>query len=343
MLLSDFYFDLPSDLIARFPLVKRSESRLLCLDGKTGNILHRCFKDILELIQPGDLLIFNNTKVIPARLLGKKNTGGKVEILIERLLDSQSALAQIKASKSVRIGDDIILTPDERMTIKAKKNHFYEIFYPGKKPLLSLIESRGEVPLPPYMHRQATEFDRERYQTIYAKEKGSVAAPTAGFHFDEEIFQVLQEKKVQMDYLTLHIGAGTFMPVRVDNVKDHKMHAEFVTVPDSVCQRIQNAKACGQRVIAVGTTTLRALESASISGETKPYHSDTDIFIYPGFKFNCVDVLITNLHLPSSTLLMLVCAFAGQTNVLKAYNEAINQAYRFYSYGDAMWIESRLG
>jgi len=342
MQISDFNFELPSELIARFPLAKRSASRLLCLGKKERELIHRQFNEIVDLIEEGDLLVFNDTKVIPARLLGRKSTGGQVEVLVERILDDQRILAQIRASKTPRLGDYLLFSQFIMFEVVDRKNQFYELRYPGKQhSVLELIESIGQIPLPPYMNRVPDESDKERYQTIYAKHKGSVAAPTAGFHFDEELLQKLCDKKVEMAYLTLHIGAGTFAPVRVDNIHEHKMHPEYLDVPKALCQKIESAKARGKRVIAVGTTSMRALETACQSGEIAPYRGETSIFIYPGYQFRCVDALITNLHLPRSTLLMLVCAFGGYENVMHAYHDAVKFSYRFYSYGDAMWVEKK--
>lgn len=340
MQLSDFNFDLPTELIARFPLARRSASRLLCLSQEARSIAHKQFNEIIDLIEEEDLLVFNDTKVIPARLLGRKSTGGQVEVLVERILDEQRILAQVKASKAPRIGDYLLFSQFIILEVIDRKNQFYELRYPDKQhSILELIEYIGQIPLPPYMNRDPVEFDRERYQTIYAKHKGSVAAPTAGFHFDEELLQKLQDKKVEMGYLTLHIGAGTFAPVRVDNIHEHTMHPEYLDVPLDLCQKIQSTKARGKRVIAVGTTSMRALETACQSGEIAPYRGETSIFIYPGYQFRCVDALITNLHLPRSTLLMLVCAFGGYDQVMQAYHDAVKFSYRFYSYGDAMWVE----
>ena len=342
MQLSDFHFDLPPELIARYPLAERSASRFLCLDAANGGMVHRQFHEVFHLIEEGDLLVFNDTKVIPARLFGKKTTGGLVEVLVERILSSQRVLAQVRASKSPRIGDSLIFSETISLQVVGRQEQFYELAYhDSNRTLLEVIEAIGQIPLPPYMHRLPEESDVERYQTVYAKHKGSVAAPTAGFHFDEVLLQQLRDKNVDMGYLTLHIGAGTFAPVRVENIKEHKMHAEYLEISAALCEQINAAKARGKRVIAVGTTSLRALETASRDGEIKPYDGETNIFIYPGYHFRCADALITNLHLPSSTLLMLVCAFGGYEQVMKAYQEAVQQSYRFYSYGDAMWMERK--
>lgn len=333
MHLDDFDYDLPPALIARFPLPERSQSRLLCVDA------HRQFKDVIDLINPGDLLIFNDTKVIPARLLGHKKTGGQVEVLVERLLDNNELLVMMKVSKPPRPGDMLLFANETHLQVIGRKDAFYILkLMDEHRSLLDVIEEIGQIPLPPYFHRAPDERDKERYQTVYAKHKGSAAAPTAGLHFDETLLAQLREKKVNLGYLTLHIGAGTFSPVRVENIKEHKMHGEYVVITPALCQQIAETKARGQRVIAVGTTSLRALESACQDGEVKPYTGDTHIFIYPGHTFHSVDALITNLHLPKSTLLMLVCAFGGHEAVMRAYREAVLESYRFYSYGDAMWV-----
>ncbi len=340
MQLADFDFDLPPELIARYPMPQRSSSRLLTLDSATGNISHGYFYELIDHIEPGDLLVFNNTRVIPARLHGKKATGGLVELLVERILDEARILAQLRVSKPPRMGDIIYLSMDIQLEVIGRYNQFYELRYQNReRSILDVIEMIGQIPLPPYMQRVPDESDKERYQTIYAEEKGSVAAPTAGFHFDEALMDKLRAKQVETAFLTLHIGAGTFSPVRTDNIREHKMHAEFLEVSNEVCAKIMRAKSLGKRVIAVGTTSLRALETASQSGTIAPYRGETSIFIYPGYQFRCVDALVTNLHLPKSTLLMLVSAFAGHAEVMRAYRIAVQEGYRFYSYGDAMWLE----
>ena len=339
MQLADFHYDLPAEYIARYPLRQRSASRLLCLERAFKTVSHREFTAITELLSPKDLLIFNDTKVMPARLFGSKKTGGRVEILVERILDPQRLIAQVRASKSPRIGEDIFLE-NFRFKILAKNNQFYELqSQDTEKTVREIIENFGQIPLPPYFQRSPEKEDLQRYQTVYAAHQGSVAAPTAGLHFDHELLQSLRDKKIEMAYLTLHIGAGTFLPVRTQDIREHKMHAEYFEISEQVCQQVQATKIRGGRVVAVGTTSLRALETASQSGSIKPYSGDTSIFIYPGYQFNCVDALITNLHLPASTLLMLVCAFGGYENVMYAYQQAIQNQYRFYSYGDAMWME----
>ncbi len=336
---NDFYFPLPVNQIARYPLKKRSASRLLSLNRETGLIKHQLFINILDGVVHGDLLVFNDTRVIPARLLGKKKTGGAIEVLVERVLDAKRMLAQVRVSKPPKVGDALFFAGGVVLQVVRREAQFYELNYDqDKRHLLEVIESIGQIPLPPYLARQAEASDKERYQTVYAKHKGSVAAPTAGFHFDEELLQQLRDKGIDMGYLTLHIGAGTFAPVRVDDISEHQMHAEYFVVTEALREQIARTKARGKRVIAVGTTTLRALESAASSGEIKAFRGETRIFIYPGYTFRCVDALITNLHLPSSTLLMLVAAFGGHAYIMQAYREAVSEGYRFYSYGDAMWV-----
>ncbi len=340
MHLNDFYFELPPELIARYPAARRSESKLLCLSKHNNDLNHQLFRDVIDLIEEGDLLVFNDTKVIPARVFGKKSTGGKVEILVERILDSQRILAQVRVSKQPHTGDFLLFGDDIQFEVLGRQGQFYELrSNDTTRTILSIIESIGQIPLPPYMHRLPDESDKERYQTVYAKHKGSVAAPTAGFHFDHELLAALRAKNVEMGYLTLHIGAGTFAPVRVDNILEHQMHAEYLEVSEELCAQIAATKARGKRVICVGTTSMRALESASQEGTTQPFYGETRIFIYPGYTFRCVDALITNMHLPHSTLLMLVSAFGGHEKVMHAYREAVANSYHFYSYGDAMWME----
>ena len=290
MQLEDFCFDLPEALIARYPLDKRSASRLLCLNQHNNEVKHSHFHKIIDLIDEGDLLVFNDTKVIPAKLIGHKSTGGKAEVLIERIIDSQRVLAQVRVSKKLYPGDFLYFPNQIRLEVLGRCDQFYELCYQdSSQTILSIIESVGEIPLPPYMHRSAEETDKERYQTIYAKNKGSVAAPTAGFHFDEDLLGLLREKHIEMEYLTLHIGAGTFTPVRVNKIQEHKMHTEYLEVSARLCEQITKTKARGNRVIAVGTTSLRALETASQNGVTQPFQGDTNIFIYPGYQFRCVD------------------------------------------------------
>ncbi len=339
MQLTDFQYDLPDELIARFPLMQRSASRLLCLDSKTGTVVHRQFTDLLELITPGDLLVFNNSRVIAARLLGQKATGGRVEVLVERILDTKCILAQVRASKTPKPENILIFSNEIRFTVLQRHDDLFELQCEDERHVLEVIEAIGQIPIPPYFSRTPDSYDKERYQTVYAEHKGSVAAPTAGLHFDMDFLACLRNKGIEIGFVTLHVGAGTFASVRVADITQHRMHAEYIDVSAALCELIKATKARGKRVIAVGTTTARSLETASRSGFIQPFVGDTDIFIYPGYSFQCIDALITNFHLPCSTLLMLVCAFGGQEAVLTAYQKAIEERYRFFSYGDAMFIE----
>ena len=341
MQLSDFHYHLPQERIAFYPQARRSASRLLYLDGKCGLTKHFAFSDILTLLKPNDLLVFNNTKVIPARLFGQKETGGKVELLIERMLDVNAAVAQIRASKAPKAGAKIVIAAGAEVEVVGREGEFYRIS--SSENLNDLLDRHGHMPLPPYIDRNDEPFDRERYQTVYAEEPGAVAAPTAGLHFDEPLLQQIKDIGIDLAYVTLHVGAGTFQPVRVSSIEDHRMHAERVVVSPAVCDQIKATRARGGRVVAVGTTSVRCLETASLKAEElgqniSAYDGDTDIFIYPGYQFRCVDAMITNFHLPESTLLMLVSAFAGRENILQAYQAAIDNSYRFFSYGDAMFI-----
>lgn len=338
MQLSDFDFVLPEELIAPFPLAERSASRLLCLNKNTGEIAHRQFRDILSIIQPQDLLVLNNTKVISARLWGQKESGGRVEVLVERVLDDHRVLAMVRASKSPKPQTFLIFENSIRFEVLARHYDLFELRCEDERHVLEVIESIGQVPLPHYFNRAPEESDKVRYQTVYAKHKGSVAAPTAGLHFDNEILAKLTEKGVEIDCVTLHVGAGTFAPVRVDDITQHRMHKEYIEVSEALVEKIKTTKKNGGRVIAVGTTTARSLETASQSGEIKAYSGETDIFIYPGYQFKCIDALITNFHFPCSTLLMMVCALGGYENVMHAYRIAVDEKYRFFSYGDAMWV-----
>ncbi len=341
MQVKDFSFELPDELIARFPLEQRSASRLLCLDGDSGAIAHRAFSDILELLNPGDLLVFNDTRVIPARLFGEKASGGKVEVLIERVLDAGQALAHVRASRAPKPGTELLLEGAVRATVTGRRGNLFELRFDIERHLVEVLEEFGHMPLPPYMKRDDQQSDRERYQTVYNRKPGAVAAPTAGLHFDTELLAKLEALGVQQAFVTLHVGAGTFQPVKVEQVQDHQMHAEFIDVSEAVCQAVRDTRARGGRVVAVGTTSVRCLETASRSGEIEPYSGDTDIFIYPGYEYRTVDALITNFHLPESTLLMLVSAFAGYDGIMRAYAEAVAQRYRFFSYGDAMFLTRR--
>ena len=341
----DFHFDLPDELIARTPARERRGSRLLCLDGPSGALQHRQFAELADLVEPGDLLVFNDTRVIPARLFGRKASGGKLEILIERVLDERRALAHIRSSKSPKPGSEILLEDDTALAMVARHEALFELEFPAEG-VLAVLERLGHMPLPPYIDRPDEESDKERYQTVYSRNAGAVAAPTAGLHFDDEMLASLRDKGVETAFVTLHVGAGTFQPVRVDDIFEHQMHSEVLHVPESVCRAVADCRARGGRVIAVGTTSVRALESAAAmaesaglaEGELAPATGETDIFIYPGYRFRVVDRLITNFHLPESTLMMLVSAFAGYEQTMDAYREAVAQKYRFFSYGDAMLI-----
>lgn len=343
MKLSDFYFDLPESLIAKYPTPDRAASRLLSLNGTNGEIRHGVFSDILDNVQPNDLLVFNNTRVIPARLLGQKSTGGKVEVLIERILDDHRALAHVRSSKSPKPGAQLTLENVVNVTMLARHDALFELRFDHEETVLSLLESYGHMPLPPYIDRPDEDSDKERYQTVYNEKPGAVAAPTAGLHFTDEILKSIQDKGAQLAFVTLHVGAGTFQPVKVDNVLEHQMHSEFAEVSQDVIDAIHQTRERGGRVIAVGTTSVRSLESAAkaASDAGQPlgaYCDDTDIFIYPGYEFQLVDAMVTNFHLPESTLIMLISAFAGQDKIMKAYQAAIDESYRFFSYGDAMFI-----
>ncbi|MHB0776755.1 tRNA preQ1(34) S-adenosylmethionine ribosyltransferase-isomerase QueA [Halomonas sp. WWR20] len=335
---ADFHFDLPDELIARYPSEQRSDCRLLCLDGGSGVIEHRRFPDLLERLTPGDLVVFNDTRVIPARLHGCKASGGRVEMLLERPLDAHRGLAHLRSSKSPKPGTELIFEGEVRAIVEGRRDALFELRFLGDTPLIELLERHGHMPLPPYIEREDELADRERYQTVYARHDGAVAAPTAGLHFDEPLMAAMRERGIETAFVTLHVGAGTFQPVRVDDIQNHQMHREWIEVSDSVCEQVRAAKARGNRVVAVGTTSVRCLETASQSGEIAPYRGDTDIFIYPGYEWRCVDALVTNFHLPESTLLMLVCAFAGYAPVMQAYREAVEQRYAFFSYGDAMLL-----
>ncbi|MGB2172521.1 MAG: tRNA preQ1(34) S-adenosylmethionine ribosyltransferase-isomerase QueA [Porticoccaceae bacterium] len=335
MRLDYFHFDLPDELIARQPTADRRGSRLLAMDAN-GTVEHQGFADILDHIQAGDLLVFNNTKVIPARLYGKKETGGNVELLIERITGNQTALAHIRASKSPKSGAILLFDNGFSAHMLGRVDDLFELEFSA--PLLSMLDEIGHMPLPPYIDREDTQEDKTRYQTVYADQPGAVAAPTAGLHFDDQLLTDIQAKGAELAFVTLHVGAGTFQPVRVENIVEHKMHSEWLEVSESVCQQVKTTKARGGKVFAVGTTSVRSLETASSSGEIAPYQGDTDIFIYPGYEFKVVDRLLTNFHLSESTLLMLVSAFAGYTPIMKAYQQAVSERYRFFSYGDAMLL-----
>ncbi len=335
----DFDYDLPKKLIAQQPIAQRSQSRLLVLDKSHGSVTDCQFTDIIDFLNPGDLLVFNNTKVMPARLPGRKQTGGQIEVFIERVLNNHQAKALLKANKSVRLGTKIYFNDQPMLQVTGRQGMFFLVESLDKDGDINVImEQHGVMPLPPYIQRDSTETDSERYQTVYAETAGAVAAPTAGLHFDEATLRHLKEQGVNSAFVTLHVGAGTFQPVKADHIEDHKMHKEWLQVDDSVVKAVNETKAKGGRVIAVGTTAVRCLETASQNGELEVFTGDTDIFIYPGYQFKAIDGLLTNFHLPESTLLMLVSALAGRENILNAYQHAIDEKYRFFSYGDAMLI-----
>jgi S-adenosylmethionine:tRNA ribosyltransferase-isomerase len=334
---SDFHFDLPPELIAQQPLARRSDSRLLHLDRASSALRDCCMRDLPTLLRAGDLLVFNNTKVLPARLFATKPTGGRVEILVERMLDETRCLAQVRASKTPKPGSVLLLEDGSELEVQGRQDEFF-VLRSQQKGLAAVMEKLGHMPLPPYIERPDDKNDLERYQTIYASKPGAVAAPTAGLHFDEELLQALDQHGVQRTQITLHVGAGTFQPVRVEDIEDHHMHAEYLEVPAEVCEAIAATRARGGRVIAVGTTSVRSLETAAAGGELQPFAGDSRIFIYPGYRFRVVDGMLTNFHLPESTLLMLVSAFAGLEAIRKAYAHAVAQRYRFFSYGDAMLL-----
>ncbi len=333
--LSDFDFELPEELIAQFPLPERSSSRLLLANEE--KIADSHFYELIDKLSEGDLLVFNNTKVLKARFFGSKASGGKIEILIERILDNQRALAKIRASKSPKAGSSIRIDDQIDVTVTGRNGEFFILQFPSD--IFRILEEHGHLPLPPYIERAADSFDEKRYQTVFAKELGAVAAPTAGLHFDDELLEKLKQKGVRFAYLTLHVGAGTFQPVRSENLSEHIMHTEWYTIPEETVSAVKSAQQNGRKVVAVGTTSLRALESASQTGELLAGSNETSLFITPGYTFQTINHLITNFHLPKSTLLMLVSAFAGYDLIRKAYAHAIAGKYRFFSYGDAMLLK----
>jgi S-adenosylmethionine:tRNA ribosyltransferase-isomerase len=336
--LSDYDYALPEQQIARYPAEKRTESRLLAVDRATQQWADRQFIDLTHSLRPGDLLVMNNSKVMPARLYGHKSSGGKVEILIERLLGTNCALAHLRASKTPKNEQTIHLDSGDIIKVIGRQNDLFVIEALNQRSWMDIMEQTGEIPLPPYFHREAEAIDKERYQTVYAHNDGSVAAPTAGLHFDKPFLSNLQDLGIELAYLTLHVGAGTFQPVRTEQIREHQLHHEWIQVPDNVCHAITRTKERGGRVIAVGTTTVRSLETAAQSGSLQPFNGDSNLFIYPGYEFKVIDGLLTNFHLPQSSLLMLVAAFAGYETTMKAYEHAIAAQYRFYSYGDCMLI-----
>jgi len=334
--LSDFHFDLPRELIAQEPLPRRSDSRLLHLQHG-GVVSDRAFRDLPGLLRPGDLLVFNDTRVIPARLFGRKDSGGRVEVMLERLQDDAECLAQLRVSKPPRKGGLILLEDGSRLEVLGRKGGFYKLRLEGGG-LSWKLEQLGHMPLPPYITRADGPEDRERYQTVYARNPGAVAAPTAGLHFDAELLDAIDGRGIERTQVTLHVGAGTFQPVRTEHIEDHRMHAEYLQVPRSACDAVERARQRGGRVIAVGTTAVRSLETAAAGGGLQPFAGESRLFIYPGYRFRVIDGLVTNFHLPESTLLMLVCALAGREETLAAYRHAVDAAYRFFSYGDAMLV-----
>ena len=335
MHISDFDFELPDELIAQHPPAVRGSSRLLAaLPGEPLRDVQ--FADLPQWLQSGDVMVFNNTKVMKARLFGQKASGGKIEALIERVLDAHTALAHIRSSKSPKAGSQLIFDGGIEAEMLERQGELFVLRFAGEQTVYELLEQNGHLPLPPYIERAVGEDDDSRYQTVYAKHQGAVAAPTAGLHFTDNLLDDLRAKGVMMAEVTLHVGAGTFQPVRVDNIAEHKMHSEWFEVPEATVAVIEQAKAAGKRVWAIGTTSMRALESAASSGSLRAGEGDTDIFITPGYRFRVVDRLVTNFHLPKSTLLMLVSAFSGTQHIREVYTHAVAQQYRFFSYGDAM-------
>ncbi|MDF7680328.1 tRNA preQ1(34) S-adenosylmethionine ribosyltransferase-isomerase QueA [Enterobacteriaceae bacterium ESL0689] len=343
MRVSDFSFQLPESLIARYPVPERSHCRLLSLDGPTGALAHNTFTDLIDKLNPGDLLVFNNTRVIPARLFGRKASGGRIEVLVERVLDDKRVLAHIRASKAPKPASELLLGEEGNVkaTMVARHGALFEVAFNDPRTVLEILNAIGHMPLPPYIDRPDEAADRELYQTVYSSRPGAVAAPTAGLHFDDLLLTQLRDKGIEMAFVTLHVGAGTFQPVRVETLEDHVMHAEYTEVPEEVVTAVKAAKARGNRVVAVGTTSVRSLESAAQAAKADliaPFCGETQIFIYPGYQYRVVDALVTNFHLPESTLIMLVSAFAGYQHTMNAYQVAVEHKYRFFSYGDAMFI-----
>jgi S-adenosylmethionine:tRNA ribosyltransferase-isomerase len=333
MQISDYDYALPDELIARYPAAERRASRLLEVGPQLAD---RQFAELPSLLGPGDLLVFNDTRVIPARLAAVKATGGRAEILIERIESEYRALAQVRASKSPKKGSCLRLAGGEEIVVAGRDNEFFILDFP--KPVLQILESAGEIPLPPYLGRDAEPADAERYQTVYAKDPGAVAAPTAGLHFDQQMLDDTLAAGVHHAFVTLHVGAGTFQALRREHIEENRLHKERVQVSDACCAAVRQAREAGGRVIAVGTTAVRALECASRGGEIRSFHGETDLFILPGYDFRSVDAMITNFHLPKSSLLMLVAAFVGRERILRAYEHAVQSRYRFFSYGDSMFV-----
>jgi S-adenosylmethionine:tRNA ribosyltransferase-isomerase len=338
---SDFDYELPDTLIAQRPLPQRAASRMLVVDPDDNSFTDQHFSDLGNFLLPGDLLVLNDTRVVPARLYGRKSSGGKIEVLVERIIDDEHLLAHLRSSKSPKPGSRLILEESINCTMLGREDDLFILQQHSGCSWLELLEEYGHMPLPPYIQRDDEMEDRQRYQTVYARHAGAVAAPTAGLHFEQSMLDQLAAKGVNIDYVTLHVGAGTFQPVRVDNIAEHVMHAERVQVSQQLCDAVERTHASGNRVVAVGTTVVRSLEAAAASGSLKTFDGDSRLFITPGYLFNIVDAMITNFHLPRSTLLMLVSAFAGQPLILDAYRHAVEQGYRFFSYGDAMYISGR--
>lgn len=343
MRVADFSFELPESLIAHYPQPERSGCRLLQLDGPSGALTHGVFTDLLDNLEAGDLLVFNNTRVIPARMFGRKVSGGKIEVLVERVLDDHRVLAHVRASKAPKPGAELLLGDDESIaaTMVARHDTLFELRFNDERDVFTILNAVGHMPLPPYIDRPDEDADRELYQTVYSEKPGAVAAPTAGLHFDEPLLAALRAKGIEMAFVTLHVGAGTFQPVRVETIEEHVMHAEYAEVPQEVVDAVLACKARGKRVVAVGTTSVRSLESAANASKDAliaPFFGDTSIFIFPGYHYQVIDALVTNFHLPESTLIMLVSAFAGYKNTMHAYQQAVVEQYRFFSYGDAMFI-----
>lgn len=341
MQISDFDYQLPEDLIAQQPLRERSASRLLLVDPRAGRISDRRFAGIVDLVDPGDLLVFNDTRVIPARLYGEKQTGGKVEVLVERVLDDRTLLVHLRASRAPGAGTALTLEGEIECVMRGRQGDMFVLEQVGGN-WLELLERHGRVPLPPYIRRADEYADRDRYQTVYASKPGAVAAPTAGLHFDDRILALLRQKGASFSHITLHVGAGTFQPMRGEDIDSHIMHSELIEVPPGVCDAIAETRRRGKRVIAIGTTVVRSLESAVRSGKLRSFRGESNLFIKPGYDFRVVDAMLTNFHLPRSTLLILVSAFAGTALIRDAYRHAIDSRYRFFSYGDAMFIANRV-
>ena len=335
---ADFEYDLPPERIAKHPLPDRSASRLLVMNRATGELSDRGVRDLPDLLTPDDLLVLNDTRVIPARLFGRKPTGGKVEVLVERLLPRRQVLAQLRFSRPPAPGGELIFSEGVRARVEGRSGRFWILQFPDETDVTDFLERHGQVPLPPYIDRAPEPRDRDRYQTVYAHSPGAVAAPTAGLHFDETLLHRLGERGIERVFVTLHVGAGTFQPIESEDIRDHRIHAERLSVSAGACACIEQARERGGRVIAVGTTSARALESAIRSGRVQPFEGETRLYLYPGRPFAAIDGLMTNFHLPRSSLLLMICAFAGRTATLRAYRHAVDHGYRFYSYGDAMLI-----